>query len=1280
MVSCPVATFARRCLTALVDLTAEESCRAQLVAEGLVPSLVALCARSRDNALLACAAGCFSNLALDLASATQQALLGAVTPLVALCASSQDSVVLANALKGASALAAHALARAPLAEAGIVPAIVKICTRSQDAALRRYSARALSFLSLDADGATGVVGEGALPLLVRLCAESDDAVVLESGACGLRNLARVDSLRALLVDEHGVDALTRLCDNLFDTAAVGAATEALALLAQNKGCRSRLQEAVAPMVALLGAARDERVLGNLAGALATLARHKSNKLSIMDAGGAGALGELMQRASANVSVLGNAAQAVATLARQEGFRARLVEAGLVAHLANALGAAQASRANAAAGGGQQLKPAMAEDAVSATADGRVLRYASDALGALALDAAGRAQLVEGGVAVPALLAAIGLCSGANGSTTPPVPPEGGAAAVPAHGTAHGMPLEQVGHIVLGCATALSNVAADASLCAALVTGGAVPPLVALSAGSAEGTQQAGSDALRARAVEACRNLALAAESGSHTALVENGAVGHIVGLCQEQEERKMLAAQSVSEAATAAAADGAQSSGQAPATSADAEAVVSVMAHSAALLLALSRGAPVIAAGALRQGACTALAALVARRTSSAPQPQWQQQQEQQLSRDAREALLHLCCHGGQKLRPTSKQEAAVLPLVDLCALCQPAAPEADAAPNMSLRRETVAVLLKLGLDDESAPSAALRLCGFARHENALALAADSLVALAACAEARAQLTQNGVVELSVRLCREGKSAAVMRCAAQLLARVLAVEADAERADEGGGAAVDEGRCAHAVQAEAPEALVLLFERAKDTTVTADSPDVGGGAAGDPAATAAASAAVLLHATRALHRLGSAPDCRSRVIAAGALPPLLRLCSVGTTGDDTEGGGTVDIAARTVAKLCAHAESRPIVFAQGGALALVAMCRRATGPRLLATAVEAVQCLSCVDAARPQLVEQAVVPLLVRASELPPTASALRCRGLAADSLRELSKDEASRKRIVADGAVKLLAQLCDTREGSVCALAIAAAKALPGAGSGGGDKAIVGCSTLTMLQLARSRDPATRMRMVADGATEPLVHLCATTRLGDGELLAHAAGAIANLASDASSRAEIVNQGPVRPLVRICGSCQDRKAICNATAAMRNLARHDDGTRAAIVEAGAVPALAQLCDLALAECEPATLSYAVGVVVNLTLHEGSRSQIVRDGATLPLVRLCAGAKDVAVVSFATQALVNLACHEGNRAQLVREGAVRPLMQLCESPNEAAVHGNAAAALANLARCVCCPH
>ena len=57
MVSCPVADFVARALSALVELSAQASCRAQLVAEGLVPSLVGLCGRSHDSVQLAHAHG-----------------------------------------------------------------------------------------------------------------------------------------------------------------------------------------------------------------------------------------------------------------------------------------------------------------------------------------------------------------------------------------------------------------------------------------------------------------------------------------------------------------------------------------------------------------------------------------------------------------------------------------------------------------------------------------------------------------------------------------------------------------------------------------------------------------------------------------------------------------------------------------------------------------------------------------------------------------------------------------------------------------------------------------------------------------------------------------------------------------------------------------------------------------------------------------------------------------------------------------------------------------------
>ena len=56
--------------------------------------------------------------------------------------------------------------------------------------------------------------------------------------------------------------------------------------------------------------------------------------------------------------------------------------------------------------------------------------------------------------------------------------------------------------------------------------------------------------------------------------------------------------------------------------------------------------------------------------------------------------------------------------------------------------------------------------------------ATSSIVALAACTSARAQLVQHGALELSTRLCRETQELSVMSNAACLMGHVM-LEADA---------------------------------------------------------------------------------------------------------------------------------------------------------------------------------------------------------------------------------------------------------------------------------------------------------------------------------------------------------------------------------------------------------------------------------------------------------------------------------------------------------------------
>ena len=147
MVSCPVTDFVARALSALVEISAQSSCRAQLVAEGLVPSLVGLCGRSQDSAQLADAAECFANLAEHDAPSTRQALLLSVPALIQMCTHGQDSVLIEKALGAVSALSLHPAARDPLVDGGAVKAVVRICTRSRDKNIVLDSARAFACLS-----------------------------------------------------------------------------------------------------------------------------------------------------------------------------------------------------------------------------------------------------------------------------------------------------------------------------------------------------------------------------------------------------------------------------------------------------------------------------------------------------------------------------------------------------------------------------------------------------------------------------------------------------------------------------------------------------------------------------------------------------------------------------------------------------------------------------------------------------------------------------------------------------------------------------------------------------------------------------------------------------------------------------------------------------------------------------------------------------------------------------------------------------------------------------
>ena len=81
---------------------------------------------------------------------------------------------------------------------------------------------------------------------------------------------------------------------------------------------------------------------------------------------------------------------------------------------------------------------------------------------------------------------------------------------------------------------------------------------------------------------------------------------------------------------------------------------------------------------------------------------------------------------------------------------------------------------------------------------------------------------------------------------------------------------------------------------------------------------------------------------------------------------------------------------------------------------------------------------------------------------------------------------------------------------------------------------------------------------------------------------------------------------------------------------------------LAQLCSTST---DNAMLSYASGALANLALDEGSRAQMVADGAVAPLVKICSKSQDKRVLGYAALALARLAMSEGSSLADVSGGS-----------------------------------
>jgi hypothetical protein len=273
--------------------------------------------------------------------------------------------------------------------------------------------------------------------------------------------------------------------------------------------------------------------------------------------------------------------------------------------------------------------------------------------------------------------------------------------------------------------------------------------------------------------------------------------------------------------------------------------------------------------------------------------------------------------------------------------------------------------------------------------------------------------------------------------------------------------------------------------------------------------------------------------------------------------------------------------------------------------------------------------------------------------GAAAEALANIARHDASRPRLVLEGALEPLVAVCKRGFDGVGTMAA----------SGGASGGATGAAPAAAATYDGDEDDggggAPSVGGGGGGAAAATTAAARQLPLRQrSTLLRFAAGAIANMACHAPSRSAVINAGVAAPLVALCAQ--------GAAAASRSAGMGDADAYG----------WAQL------------LGNTAGALSNLALLPSARGALARAGAVGPLIALVGHSSDDRVLGCAAGAIANLAAERADggaiRASLTAAGssggggagggsAVRPLVQLLSRSKDRVVLGNAAEALANLA-------
>ena len=443
--------------------------------------------------------------------------------------------------------------------------------------------------------------------------------------------------------------------------------------------------------------------------------------------------------------------------------------------------------------------------------------------------------------------------------------------------------------------------------------------------------------------------------------------------------------------------------------------------------------------------------------------------------------------------------------------------------------------------------------------------------------------------------------------------------------------------------------------------------------------------------------VGENPQLEATVAKAGSASDLISLLKLGSP--------EVEAYALWSLSLSIDAANQSTVLEEGGAGRLVHLLQHAKALHRTQAAAALARLASGNTAAQTAISQCGGIAPLIAIVD-PSSHESMPARVFAASALAELSQIPASRDAIV------------DAR-GVPCIVALLT---VDGEGEDTGER--YAASALSHIAGGK---PGTSMPIADAGAISPLVKLLTGQK---GELAQQeAAGALYALADETANRIAITDAGGIGPLVLLLGSTNARARehaegalvrlsleIANreliikklvsmlydkgsggeeqAAAALANLASDSADNRNSIVDAGGIPPLLSLLEMA----SPKAKENAISAISQLAHHKQIRSAIAKAGGIPMLANALAATsssgggggaggaggagKDATNSASAANALSSLSAfaiaqlsrgHRSNQLALAEAGAIPPLVAMLGSPSSE-MQANAANALAALSR------